>query len=923
MNLLPEQKARQTIDEHLKEAGWVIQNMDNLDISSSFWVAVREFPLENGHGYADYLLYIEWIAIWIIEAKKEWSTLVWVETQSKKYLEWLQEFVEAYRRPLPFSYESTWIETRFTNHIQPDAKSREVFTFHTPQRLLELVKQEKQSLELIRELPELEMWNLRQVQFEAITNLEKSLKDNRQKALIQMATWTGKTFTFCNIAYRLIKHTKAKRILFLVDRWNLARQTVKEFQNFTLPNDWRKFTEVYNIQNMSSNKIDDVSKVTISTIQRMYSMLSWSEIENEIEEESMVTLWDILTPKEPIKYNPKFPIDSFDYIVVDECHRSIYNLWRQILEYFDAKIIGLTATPSAQTIGFFDNNLVMEYNHERAVADWVNVDFNVYKIETQIAKEGSKVEAKYHVDIRDKTTRKVKYKMLDDDLMYTQKDLDRSVVALDQIRTVIRTFKQNLFTEIFPGRTMVPKTLIFAKDDSHAEDIVKIVRDEFGRWNDFCQKITYKTTGKKPEDIIQDFRNSVNPRIAVTVDMIATWTDIKPLEIVFFMRSVKSQLLFEQMKWRWVRVIDDSDFQWVTSESDRKIRKTHFVIIDAIWVIDQDKTDTRPLDKKPMVSFQNVLKYIKMWSTDPDLLSTLVSRLSRASKSFTAEQNEELKKIWWVDIHELENNIIKAIDEDNIRDKALTETWKNHEDDLTDEEINKSRKTLARDALKPLYNAKYREKLTEIKTLNEQIIDTVSLDKVEFDWFDEVAKQKAKWVIENFEKFIEENKDELELIKAYYDKSYKHKITYEEIKQISKKIESNINLKSWETIWRAYRILKPETVPDSNPNFANTDFISLFDYTFHEVEVLEPFRIKIESNYEKWLDNMKANWVEFNAKQLEWLEEIKNEIVNNISVSTDDFNYWNLVQKWWIWAAYEVFWAKLDEVIEGMNKELV
>lgn len=920
MGLLPEQKAREKIDELLQKAGWVIQDMDNLDISASFWVAVREFPLKNWHGFADYLLYVDQKAIWIIEAKKEGSTLIWVETQSKKYLEWLQDFVEAYKRPLPFSYESTWTETRFTNHMQPDAKSREVFTFHTPERLLELAKQEKQSLELIRELPELEMWNLRKVQYEAITNLEKSLKENRRKALIQMATWTGKTYTFCNIAYRLIKYTKAKRILFLVDRWNLARQTVKEFQNFTLPNDWRKFTEVYNIQNMSSNKIDTVSKVTISTIQRMYSMLSWNEIDKEIEEESMMTLESLTKAPDPITYNPKFPIDSFDYIVVDECHRSIYNLWRQILEYFDAKIIGLTATPSAQTIGFFDNNLVMEYNHERAVADWVNVDFNVYKIETKIWKEGSKVDAKYHVDIRDKTTRKVRYKMLDDDLMYSWKDLDRSVVALDQIRTVIRTFKQNLFTEIFPGRTEVPKTLIFAKDDSHAEDIVKIVRDEFGKWNDFCQKITYKTTWKKPEDIIQDFRNSYNPRIAVTVDMIATWTDIKPLEIVFFMRSVKSQLLFEQMKWRWVRVIDDNDYQSVTKDNKSK---THFVIIDAVWVIDQDKTDTKPLDKKPMVSFDNVLKYIKMWSVDPDLLSTLVSRLSRASKSFTIEQNEELKEIWWVDIHELERNIIEAIDEDNIINKALTETWKTHEEELTDEEIRNTRKELAKTALKPLYNPKFREKLTQIKTLNEQIIDIVSLDKVEFAWFDEVAKQKAKWVIETFKKFIEENKEELELIKAYYNKSYKHKITYEEIKQISKKIANNPRLKSWEVIWRAYRTLKPEAVPDSNPNFANTDYISLFDFTFHEVEVLEPFRVKIESNYEKWLKSMEAKWIKFNQKQLEWLEEIKKAIINNISISVDDFNYWNLVQKWWIWAAYEVFGDRLNEVIEGMNKELV
>lgn len=920
MNLLPEQIARQEIDKLLKEAGWGIQNMDNLDITASFWVAVREFPLEKWHGFADYLLYVDGIAIGIIEAKKQWETLVWVETQSKKYLEWLQEFVEAYKRPLPFSYESTWIETRFTNHLEPDAKSREVFAFHTPERLLELVEQDKQYLELIRELPPLEMWNLRQVQFEAITNLEASLKENRQRALIQMATGTGKTYTFCNIAYRLIKHTKAKRILFLVDRGNLARQTIKEFQNFSLPDDGRKFTEVYNIQNMSSNKIDDVSKVTISTIQRMYSMLSGTEIENEVEEESMMTLESLGKAPEPISYNPKFPIDSFDYIVVDECHRSIYNLWRQILEYFDAKIIGLTATPSAQTIGFFDNNLVMEYNHERAVADGVNVDFNVYKIETKIGKEWSKVEAKYHVDVRDKTTRKVKYKLLDDDLMYAGKDLDRSVVALDQIRTVIRTFKQNLFTEIFPGRSEVPKTLIFAKDDSHAEDIVKIVRDEFGKWNDFCQKITYKTTGKKPEDIIQDFRNSYNPRIAVTVDMIATGTDIKPLEIVFFMRTVKSQLLFEQMKGRWVRVIDESDYQSVTPDNKRK---THFVIIDAVGVIDQDKTDTRPLDKKPMVSFDNIIKYIKMGSTDPDLLSTLVSRLSRASKSFTPEQNAELKEIGWVDIHELENNIIQAIDEDNIRDAALRQSWKSHEDDLTDDEINSSRKTLAKQALKPLYNAKYREKLTEIKTLNEQIIDTVSLDTVTFSWYDTWAKEKAKAIIESFQDFIEENKDELDLIKAYYNKSYKHKVSYEEIKALSKKIENHPRIRWGKSLWNAYKLLEPEKVPLDNSDFSNTDYLSLLDFTFHETELLEPFRLKIESNYEKWLWNMQSQWIEFSEKQLEWLEEIKNEIVNNVSVSIEDFNYGNLVQKWGIWAAYEVFWDRLSEVIEGMNRELV
>ncbi|MDD3120258.1 MAG: DEAD/DEAH box helicase family protein, partial [Candidatus Gracilibacteria bacterium] len=611
MSQNPEFEARKNIDNLLIMSGWVIQDIKELNIMASLGVAVREFPLDKGNGYVDYLLYVDGKAIGIIEAKKEGSTLVGVETQSLKYINGIPDWVDCYKNPLPFSYESTGIETRFTNYLEPDAKSRQVFAFHKPETLLEWVNMPNQPLELLRNFPPLEEKGLRKVQVEAINNLENSFKENRPRALIQMATGTGKTFTFCNIAYRLIKHGKAKRILFLVDRGNLGRQTLKEFQDFSVPGDGRKFTEMYNVQNMSTNKIDDVAKVTISTIQRMFSMLSGYEINEELEEKSVeeINFMDLIKESEPIKYNPSIPIESFDYIVVDECHRSIYNLWRQVLEYFDAKLVGLTATPSKQTIGFFNNNLVMEYNHERAVADGINVDFNVYKIETEIGTQGAKVESGYYVDKRDKLTRKVRYEKLDDDFMYSASDLDRSVVAIDQIRTVIKAFKNNLFTEIFPGRKEVPKTLIFAKDDSHAEDIVKIIREEFGKGNDFCQKITYKTTGKKPEELIKDFKNDYNPRIAVTVDMIATGTDIKPLEIVFFMRMVRSQLLFEQMKGRGVRVIDDNDFQQVTPDAKNK---THFVIIDAVGVTEMDKTDTKPLDKMPTATFEKIIKVISM-----------------------------------------------------------------------------------------------------------------------------------------------------------------------------------------------------------------------------------------------------------------------------------------------------------------------
>lgn len=917
----PEYEARKNIDTLLTAAWWDIQDMSSLNIMGSFGVAVREFPLSQGNGFADYLLYVDGRAIGVIEAKKEWSTLVGVETQSLKYTTGLPEWVDSYRNPLPFSYETTGIETRFTNALEPDAKSRQVFAFHRPEFLLSLANREHQSMELMKILPPLDIKWLRKVQIEAIENLETSLRENKSRALIQMATGTGKTFTFCNIAYRLIKHTGAKRILFLVDRGNLARQTVKEFQNFSVPWDGRKFTELYNVQNMASNRIDEVAKVTICTIQRMYSMLAGVELDEENEEKSMIdfNIADLQKLPKDIAYNPTIPIESFDYIVVDECHRSIYHLWRQTLEYFDAKLIGLTATPSKQTIGFFNNNLVMEYNHERAVADGINVDFNVYKIETAIGTEGSKVESWYYIDKRDKLTRKLRYELLDDDFMYSAQDLDRSVVSIDQIRTVIRTFRDRLPTEIFPGRKETPKTLIFAKDDSHAEDIVKIIREEFGKGNDFCQKITYKTTGKKPEDLISSFRNDYNPRIAVTVDMIATGTDIKPLEIVFFMRSVKSQLLFEQMKWRGVRVIDDNDFRQVTPDAERK---THFVIVDAVGVTERDRTDTKPLDKHLTTSFEKILKVISMGNTEEDILSTLVSRLSRIGKSFTPAQNEELEAIGGIGIHALSKNIVDAMDLDFVIAKALETTVKQDASELTEDDLRKTRKELAKTALRPLYDPKYRERLIEIKKDNEQVIDSVSIDTLLFGGFSEDAKLKARGIIESFRQFIDENRDELELIRTYYDHSYQSKTTFEDVKAFSKKIESIPVLRHQSNLWRAYRTLMPEKVIESD-NYTNADYISLITFTLEQIETLEPYRYRIESKFEEWMNEKTRNGIQWNSEQMEWIETMKEEISSSLSISTEDFEYGNLLKKGWIGGAYKVFGNGLREVIEEMNRELI
>ena len=490
--MTPEVLARQDIDRQLAACGWTVQNRNEMNISASAGVAVREFPMLTGE--ADYLLYVDRKAIGVIEAKPKGHPLIGVETQSAKYVAALPPSVPAHRSPLPFSYESTGSVTQFTNLLEPDARSRVVFTFHRPEELLRLVSLDAQVRAKLRTLPPVDGSKLWEKQAMAIENLEKSLAQNSPKSLIQMATGSGKTYTAVNTAYRLIKFGGARRVLFLVDRTNLGRQTNREFQQFVSPVNGYKFTDEYHVQLLASNSIAPTSKVVITTIQRLYSILKGEEqFDESAEERSLFELESGLVKESlPVVYNERIPIETFDFVVVDECHRSIYNVWRQVLDYFDAFLIGLTATPTAQTIGFFNNNLVMEYGHEQAVADGVNVGFDVYRIRTRITEQGASLEGEpgRFIPHRDRRTRARRYAELDDDLTYTANQLDRDVVAEDQIRLVVRTFRDRLPTQIFPGRTEVPKTLVFAKDDSHAEDITRILREEFGKGNDFAQKIT-------------------------------------------------------------------------------------------------------------------------------------------------------------------------------------------------------------------------------------------------------------------------------------------------------------------------------------------------------------------------------------------------------------------------------------------------
>ena len=912
----PEKLARANIDSMLQAAGWVVQDREELNLGASRGVAVREFPLKSGE--ADYLLFVDRQAVGVVEAKKEGTTLSGVAEQSDKYLTGLPDNIPHVAEPLPFGYESTGVETNFRDLRDPEPRSRRVFSFHRPETLAEWVQKGNTLRTRLRNMPALLTDGLWKCQTEAIRNLETSLAADRPRALIQMATGSGKTFTAVSFIYRLIKHADAKRVLFLVDRSNLGRQTRNEFVQYVTPDDGRKFTELYNVQRMTSNALDPVSRVCICTIQRLYSMLRGEELPPELEEQSAFEGGPVDDRPREVAYNAAVPIETFDFIVTDECHRSIYNLWRQVLEYFDAHLIGLTATPSAQTIGFFNQNLVTEYDHDRAVADGVNVGYEVYRIKTDITENGSTVEAGNYVDRRDKLTRERKWQQLDEDLGYDRKALDRSVVSMSQIRTVVRAFRDRLFTDIFPGRTEVPKTLIFAKDDSHAEDIVTVVREEFGKGNDFCKKITYRTTGEKPEDLIASFRNSYNPRIAVSVDMISTGTDIKSIECLLFMRDIRSRGYFEQMKGRGTRTISETDLKAVTPDAEHK---THFVIVDAVGVCESKKQDTGTFERKKTVTFEALVEGVAMGIRDEDTLATLAGRLARLDRELAPKDRQELEAAsGGLDLPAIINGLLDATDPD----KQVEAAQQQFETDApTPEQVEQATTQLVTVACAPFDSPDFRNKIIEIKRRSEQVIDTVSQDRVILAGYDDQAKERAQALVGSFKEFIEEHKDKITALQILYNVPYGQRhLTYEAVRELAEAIQQPPLGLTTDLLWQAYQQLERDKVRGSGPQKLLTNIISLVRFALGQEQVLEPYPETVEHRFEQWLEAQQTQGRTFTEEQLDWLRLIKDHISTSLTIDMNDFEYAPFHEKGGPIKVYRVFGEDLNAILAELNKVL-
>lgn len=912
-DMTPEEKARCVIDDKLCQSGWVIQDLKRLNLTASLGVAVREFPTSTGE--VDYALFVDGKPVGVVEAKQSQAgqSITDVEVQSGRYANSTFKWVKN-DYTIRFAYEATDKLIRFTDYKDIKYRSRTVFSFHRPETLFDLIRQPDTIRNNMKQFPLLDVKGFRKCQINAINNLDQSFADNRPRALVQMATGAGKTFTAITSAYRLLKYGKMNRILFLVDTKGLGEQAEREFLAYTPNDDPRSFSQIYGVRRLKSSYMPNDVQICISTIQRMYSILKEEELDESAEEAPFVeyVTAESKAPKE-VAYNEKYPPEFFDCIIVDECHRSIYNVWSQVLTYFDAFIIGLTATPDNRTFAFFNENIVSEYTREQAIIDGVNVGEDVFLIETEVGKNGAHL-MKQMIEYRDRLSRAKRWRQMDEDVDYVPSQLDKKIVNPSQIRTVIRSFKENVFTTLFPRRKEVPKTLIFAKTDSHADDIVQIVREEFGEGNDFCRKITYAVDN--PESVLSSFRNDYNPRIAVTVDMIATGTDVKPIECLIFMRDVKSKNYFEQMKGRGTRVLSKEDLQKVTPSATEN--KDHFVIVDAVGVTKSRKSDTRPLERKPTVSMKELMMNVALGVKDKDTLTSLANRVIRLNSQMTQAEREQFKEKVGATAGCVAERLLNAFDADIIFEQAQKNTGVS---EPTEEQIKVAQRELVQAAVAPFHNPDIRDYIENVRRNHDQIIDSVNLDSVIFAGFDVQQEKNVNKVISSFHTFIEENKDEIVALRIIYDAAYKERpMVIEKLKELYEKLKSEgITV---ERLWDCYAIKQPDKVKRSAMTQI-TDLISIIRFEMGYADTLMSFADKVNYNFMQWTFKKNAGHIQFTEEQMDWLRLIKDHIVASLSILPEDLELTPFDRKGGLLGFYDAFGDEYEKILQEMNEELV
>ncbi|WP_243793155.1 DEAD/DEAH box helicase family protein [Saccharopolyspora gloriosae] len=935
---LTEKEVRARLEEELGLAGWAVQERNELDLVHHKGVAVREVHTRGG--YADYLLYVDEQPVGVIETKREGDDLTAAQVQAANYAHGLTaaQKLKAWRDPLPFQYVTDGNAVRFYNGLDPDPRSRRIFAVHQPGTIARWMKQADEDPDAptlrakLARLPQLSLagQSLRKAQRGAIEGLEESLAANRQRALIQMATGAGKTYMAASSTYRWLRHAGARKVLFLVDRNNLGDQAKDEFCNYRVPDGGRQFKELYNTEKLVGDVVPESLNVTVCTIQRLWLTLTERDNPGGDDEEAESRVEDE-TGDVPVEvgYNSAIPPETFDFIVVDECHRSIYGKWRAVLEYFDAFLVGLTATPLPMTYGFFDQNLVSEYSYDESVADGVNVQFEVYRIGTRIEQDGSTIGKGTVVPVRNTKTRRERLEDLDEDHVYSGKQEGRRTLSKSRLHTVVEEFRKKLWSDIFPeqrDRRIVPKTLIFAKSDEHAEEIVETVKNVFGKGDSFVQKITAKA--KQPKQRLKNFQTNPELRIAVTVDMIATGTDVKSLEVVFFLREPKTWYLFEQMKGRGARTIDDDDLRRVTPDAHKK---THFVIVDAVGVTDSPRIETRPLQQftERQISLEKLLRKTGAGELSTDEFSTLAGRVSALHARLSDEERAEVSELSGEPIDEVVSTMVRAAGADQ-RSETFHAAGKAavaglEQDSHGYEEKYESAGTQAvqdmtEDALRPLAgNPDLRNRLLELRRAHDLVIDEVSRDEVKISRR-LTAEERAREKVGSFRQYMREHQAEIAPLEiAFRERRGLHEV-YDALQRLSKRLARPPHQWTPQTLLDAYdelgKVGSRRTVEAGVP-----ELVGIIRHELGLDDEVRPYAELVRERYEAWLLRQKQQDVTFTVDQRWWLDTIRDVVCRNITIEVEDLRQDPFTERGGTQGFQRAF-PNARDILDELNQEL-
>lgn len=866
--MTPEEKARVKIDQMFEDAGWQVVNRDEYSPSMSA-VAIREGLLKRNLE-ADYFLFINGKAVGILEAKREEvdvSSSV-VQEQAGIYVRSVPSCYQTWQNPLPFYYTSNGKETYFSDLRDEYIAAKPLNYIHSPKELVKMlgIKDE------FAGLPTLKKKGLRDCQYEAITKLEESFRMGQRKALMVLATGAGKTYTACLASYRLLAYTPMRRVLFLVDRNNLGKQAEGEFGMFRLTENGDPFNTIFTVNRLKSAIIPSDSNVVISTIQRLFSLLKGEAIVDNDEDDAFAIADD------PIELpdNPKLPRDFFDLIIIDECHRSIYGNWKKVLDYFTgARMIGLTATPVPETMAFFNNNRIVNYTLEKSIIDGVNVDCRIYRIKTEVTENGGAIKKGDKLKVETKYTGKVDTISQRETKQYSATELNRSIINPSQIKLILETYRDSVYTEMFndpqrePNMDYLPKTLIFALNEAHASNIVKIAKEVFGHTGEddpYVQKITYSAGDSN--ELIRHFRNDKEFRIAVTCTLVATGTDVKPLEVVMFMRDVQSEPLYIQMKGRGVRTIGDEQLRAVTPNA---FSKDCFFLVDAVGVTESLKSIPTPGDdteNREMITFKRLLELITHGNVQDDYLRTLAARLARIYNKSTEEQRNEFISLAGEDMKDISSRIFDALQEAKLPEFV----------DINDP--NEERKALVWNIItKP----KAREYLLILNAGFVEMLMPGEDTLIEKGFSVEEARETTS----AFEAYCNDHKDEIEALRIIWN-NQGEPLTYSMLKDLENTLKFVNSKFTISRIWNSYALVSPNDVTKHSTkeeHAALTNIIQLVRYAFKQISSLKSIYGSASRYFNLWCGQYNNEKTE---KQIEVMRQVVDYIACNGAVTIND-----------------------------------